>query len=204
MKITRRAWVLLWLCSLVAIAQNNILSQERDVQPLSFGDLIALSSTAKPEGDLLIRLNQVLTTPVVDNSASDAGARPHRPTVGNVGPVLRLGLWNIERVFNFQLIRSALTNTTDFENAADNLGGAESSRRERIESQLATLQDADVLVLNEVDLGMKRTQYRDVARELAAALHMNYAYGVEFMEVDPIFTRITASNVCTIFSSNNA
>jgi len=34
---------------------------------------------------------------------------------------------------------------------------------------------------------MKRTEYRDVTRELAAALHMNYAYGVEFVEVDPVF-----------------
>ncbi len=34
---------------------------------------------------------------------------------------------------------------------------------------------------------MKRTGYRDVAGELAKALHMNYAYGVEFVEVDPVF-----------------
>jgi endonuclease/exonuclease/phosphatase family metal-dependent hydrolase len=34
---------------------------------------------------------------------------------------------------------------------------------------------------------MKRTGYRDVASDLAAALHMNYAYGVEFVEVDPVF-----------------
>jgi endonuclease/exonuclease/phosphatase family metal-dependent hydrolase len=34
---------------------------------------------------------------------------------------------------------------------------------------------------------MKRTEYRDVARELASVLHMNYAYGVEFVEVDPVF-----------------
>jgi endonuclease/exonuclease/phosphatase family metal-dependent hydrolase len=56
-----------------------------------------------------------------------------------------------------------------------------------IESQLARLQDVDVLILNEVDWGMKRTEYRDVARELASALHMSYAYGVEFVEVDPVF-----------------
>jgi hypothetical protein len=44
-----------------------------------------------------------------------------------------------------------------------------------------------VLVLNEADWGMKRTEYRNVTRELATALHMNYAYGVEFVEVDPVF-----------------
>lgn len=48
------------------------------------------------------------------------------------------------------------------------------------------MKTADVIVLNEVDWGMKRTEYRNVAAELAAALGMNYAYGVEFVEVDPI------------------
>jgi|SRR5579872_1181339 len=34
---------------------------------------------------------------------------------------------------------------------------------------------------------MERTDYRDVTRDLASALQMNDAYGVEFVEVDPIF-----------------
>jgi endonuclease/exonuclease/phosphatase family metal-dependent hydrolase len=42
-----------------------------------------------------------------------------------------------------------------------------------------------VLVLNELDWGMKRSDYRAVVKDLAAALKMNWAYGVEFVEVDP-------------------
>ena len=42
-----------------------------------------------------------------------------------------------------------------------------------------------MLVLNELDWGMKRTDYRPVVKELAEALKMNWAYGVEFIEVDP-------------------
>jgi hypothetical protein len=41
-------------------------------------------------------------------------------------------------------------------------------------------------VLNEVDWGLKRTGYRAVVRELGNVLNMNWAYGVEFIEVDPI------------------
>jgi endonuclease/exonuclease/phosphatase family metal-dependent hydrolase len=48
------------------------------------------------------------------------------------------------------------------------------------------LSQADVIVLNEVDWGMKRTDYRNVIADLATALGMNYAYGVEFVEVDPL------------------
>ena len=40
-------------------------------------------------------------------------------------------------------------------------------------------------ILNEVDWGVKRTRYREVVRELGETLNMNWAYGVEFLEVDP-------------------
>ncbi|MGH9902478.1 MAG: endonuclease/exonuclease/phosphatase family protein, partial [Pyrinomonadaceae bacterium] len=52
--------------------------------------------------------------------------------------------------------------------------------------QAERLKQADIVVLNEVDWGLKRTGYRNVAHELAGAAGMNYAYGVEFVEVDPL------------------
>jgi endonuclease/exonuclease/phosphatase family metal-dependent hydrolase len=161
--------------------------KQQDPQLLAFDELVTLSSTAKPEGPAGVRLEGLLNTPFVHNDASAAGVQPHRPSSRSGGPILRVGQWNIERGLNFELIRSALTDTSEFEQLMDNPRIVGNSRREVIESQLATLQNADVLVLNEVDLGMKRTDYRDVAQELAAALHMNYAYGVEFVEVDPVF-----------------
>lgn len=63
----------------------------------------------------------------------------------------------------------------------------ESGQKELVASQLSALRDVDALVLNEDDLGMKRTGCKDVARELAGVLQMNYMYGVEFVEVDSIF-----------------
>jgi endonuclease/exonuclease/phosphatase family metal-dependent hydrolase len=47
---------------------------------------------------------------------------------------------------------------------------------------LSTL-DADVLLLQEVDRGCHRTGYRDVARDLAHALGMNWVSGGEFQEI---------------------
>jgi endonuclease/exonuclease/phosphatase family metal-dependent hydrolase len=154
---------------------------------LQFDELVALSSTAKPTGQLGAKLQGLLTTPFVSNDIKSSDARPVRPIVDGSGPVLRVGLWNIERGLNYGLIESALTNTNDFERTANGLARLSAAKRTALESQLSTLQGADVLVLNEVDLGMKRTDYRDVARDLAEALHMNYAYGVEFVEVDPLF-----------------
>ncbi len=63
---------------------------------------------------------------------------------------------------------------------------ATADERTRILDQIQLLKQADLLVLNEVDWGMNRTLFRNVAAELAGALGMNYAYGVEFVEVDPI------------------
>jgi endonuclease/exonuclease/phosphatase family metal-dependent hydrolase len=183
--------LLIPLFALLTHAQKQTLQphelRSKDPALLSFDDLAKLSLTAQPEGDLATRYNRLLTAPFVHNDASVAGIQPHRPTVANLGPVLRVGLWNIERGLNFESIRSALTDTNNFKRLEGNVRRMSAARTELIESQLSTLQNADVLVLNEVDLGMKRTEYRDVARELAAALHMNYAYGVEFVEVDAVF-----------------
>src|SRR5271165_4370011 len=44
--------------------------------------------------------------------------------------------------------------------------------------------EADLILLQEVDLNARRTQYRDVARELARSLHLNFVFAKEFQELD--------------------
>jgi endonuclease/exonuclease/phosphatase family metal-dependent hydrolase len=159
--------------------------RSKDPNLLSFEDLVALTSTAKPEGALAARLNALLNTPFVQSAAAEI--QPHRPSVAGLGVVLRVAQWNIEKGLNFELIRSALADRSEFLRMTKADGRIRSNQKEIVESQLTTLQGVDVLVLNEADWGMKRTEYRDVTRELANSLHMNYAYGVEFVEVDPLF-----------------
>jgi endonuclease/exonuclease/phosphatase family metal-dependent hydrolase len=120
----------------------------------------------------------------VNNEASAGGVTPHRPLVEGLGPVVRVASWNIERGLNFDLIRLALSDPEGFTKAASQAGGFDANKRAQIGKELETLRDADIILLNEVDLGMKRTDYRDVARDLARALGMNYVFGVEFVEVD--------------------
>jgi len=103
--------------------------------------------------------------------------------------------WNIERGLQFEMIRLAFSNSKAFlEGAERESGEIEGERRHTIEAQLERLQQSDVIILNEVDLGMRRTEYRDVARDLARSLDMNYAYGVEFVEVDPLTLGIERFN----------
>src|SRR5688572_22224879 len=58
-------------------------------------------------------------------------------------------------------------------------------RGDAYDSVLATLRtlNADILLLQEVDRHCRRTGYRDVARDLAEALHMNWVAAGEFQEI---------------------
>src|SRR5579871_1043820 len=42
---------------------------------------------------------------------------------------------------------------------------------------------ADLLLLQEVDLNARRTHYRDIASEVAHSLNLNYVFGMEFQEL---------------------
>ncbi len=42
---------------------------------------------------------------------------------------------------------------------------------------------ADLILLQETDVNARRTQYRNIAREIAQALRMNYVFGREFQEL---------------------
>ena len=195
-RIALRCGLVLGIAFSACVAQEKSLptpqadapaAQSQNPDLLSFQDLVALASTAKPESALAARFYALLNTPFVHNEPVTADIRPHRPNVTGLGVVLRVGQWNIERGLNFDLIRAALADPGEFLQMTKSADRIRPHQKEVIESELARLQGVDVLVLNEVDSGMKRTEYRDVVRELAAALHMNYAYGVEFVEVDPVF-----------------
>lgn len=103
--------VILFLCAISARAQDRPArpneALDEDPSLLSFDELVTLSSTAKPDGTLAARLDALLATPFVHNGASTAGAEPHRPAVANLGPVLRVVFWNIERGLNFDLLSPA-------------------------------------------------------------------------------------------------
>ena len=138
---------------------------------------------------LAAKLHTLLTTPFVNNEAYFNGVRPLRPDLKGMGPSLRLVEWNIERGIELDKMKLLLTDKQAFISevhgeAAGNTN-PEKAKDDVLRAQMDVLQSADVLVLNEVDWGMKRSDYRAVVKDLADALKMNWAYGVEFLEVDP-------------------
>ena len=175
-----------------ASAQNEHGSDYiRSSQPalLDYPELVVLGEQESVDPALANKLDTLLTTPFINNEAYYAGTKPLRPDLKGMGPSLRLVEWNIERGIEFDEIKSLLTDKQGFlakvhSEAASNTSAAKVDDQV-LNAQMDLLQSADVLVLNEVDWGMKRSDYRAVAKDLADALKMNWAYGVEFVEVDP-------------------
>jgi endonuclease/exonuclease/phosphatase family metal-dependent hydrolase len=144
---------------------------------LTYNELVALYETDPPSPELADKLTKLLTTPFVNNSAGKRAAR---------GDILRVATWNIERGLEFDAVKAALTNDKRFFRRLPLSMRGSGFNLSKVLEQAAELSRADIIVLNEVDWGVKRTNYRNVARELAGAMQMNYAFGVEFVEVDPL------------------
>jgi hypothetical protein len=190
-----------WLRFLLLIAATlagrpSLRAQEyvRDSEPtlFSYDELVQLSLDQPLSPELAEKLRIVTTTPFVNNEAYYAGARPRPLEVKGLGPTLRVACWNIERGLELDDIQLFLTDKDRFmaKVETERKKAKESGHRiravalEKIPQEIEVLQAADVWILNEVDWGVKRTQYREVVRELANTLHMNWAYGVEFLEID--------------------
>ena len=78
-----------------------------------------------------------------------------QPTGAPAAGPLRVAAWNLERCYNVEKSAAVL-------------------RRE----------GAELVLLSEVDNGMARTGQRHTSRDVAAELGMNYAFGVEFLELE--------------------
>jgi endonuclease/exonuclease/phosphatase family metal-dependent hydrolase len=159
----------------------------------SYDELVQLSVDQKISPELAEKLQTLTTTPFVNNEAYLRGARPRRLEVDKLGPTLRVAFWNIERGLELDDIQLFLTDPDRFmSKVAEERKKAKADGKrvrdvdlEKIPQEIEILKAADVWILNEVDWGVHRTDYREVIRELGNTLDMNWAYGVEFLEVDP-------------------
>jgi hypothetical protein len=166
---------------------GNVSRQSADPELLTYDEIIQLYQNANPSPELRQKLQTLLTTPFVRNTASESGVAPLKPAQPKLGKILRVAQWNIQRGLEFDAVRFAFTDPRQFNALMKDKGSkADEQKQAKIREEIALLHDADLVVLNEVDWGVNRTMFRNVAEELAQALNMNYAYGVEFVEVDPI------------------
>ena len=105
---------------------------------LTFDELVQLYQQDVPQPQLQAKLDRLLSTPFVNNEATTSGVEPLKPSSPVIGKFLRVAEWNIERGLEFDAVKSALADPA--------------------------LRQTDVVVLNEVDWGINRTLFRNVAR----------------------------------------
>ena len=183
-KRTKHVCWSLVLCAIFSFA-STANAQRQAPELLTYRELVQLYERRTPPERLRKKLDLLLTTPFVSNRAR--GVKPLLPSTPQLGTFLRIVQWNIARGVEYDAVRTAFTNPASFADYIDSTAQAHGSDEPNtVMQQVALLQQADVVVLNEVDWGIKRSDYRNTAAELATALGMNYAFGVEFVEVDPI------------------
>jgi len=155
---------------------------------LTFEELKSLSLNPKPKDPALkAKLAAFWQTPLINNEAHYRGVKPHKPTDFFLGPYLRVVTWNIEKSLYMDRAISLLTSQKAFEFMVDpEQAPPDSDTYKNIKRQWERLLQADVIVLQEMEIGIKRSQYWNAAAKLAEALDMNYAYGPQYLEVDPV------------------
>ncbi len=154
---------------------------------LTFEELKQLTVNPHPGGGLEKKLDRFWTSPVISNEAYYQGYRPRLLQSSKLGPFLRVASWNIEKsIYIRDVIRFLKSPRTCRRMIDPGKAAADSAVHQKILQQRQKLLTADILILQEMDIGIKRSGYLDAARALAKSLHMNYAYGVEYLEIDPV------------------
>jgi len=172
---------------LFLITASPARAQEQPPELFTYAELVQLYENKDLPDALQVKLDRLLTTPFISNAASARGVQPQLPKTSKLGTFVRVVQWNIEEGTEYEAINAAFTDPARFAKLLESSAYPRGSqKRKEILQQVVLMKQADVIVLNEVDWGMKRTDYRNIAADLATVLRMNYAYGVEFVEVDPI------------------
>ncbi len=163
------------------------IPREQKIEFLSFEELKTLSQNPRPEGALKKKLEKFFRSPAINNQPFYDGVTPHRPNSPLLGPFLRVVTWNIEKSMEMPRVIEMMTNRAKINEMVDpNEAAPGSEELKTVLQQRERLEKVDIFVLQEIEIGMKRSHYLDAAKEMAAALKMNYAYAPQYLEVDPV------------------
>lgn len=155
---------------------------------LTYEEIESLARAPHPEGPLQAKLSRFWETPIISNAAWHRGERPRRPSNDYLGDYLRLGTWNIENSLHLDLIGKMLAKEKTYREYLD--GPFTKRQKKEYLRQRKRLANADILVLQEIDIGVPRSDYIHGARYLAQKLDMNYAYAPQALEVGPVLLEL--------------
>lgn len=153
----------------------------------NYEELVELSKNPDPSPETKEKLERFFTQPIVSNEAYYKGKRPRNQRSEKLGEVLRVATWNIEKSLSIREVAQALTSETAYQKMLNSKKIKPRSKAfEEAMRQRERLATADVIFLQEMDIGISRSDYLDAARYLSQQLEMNYAYAPQALEVDPV------------------
>ena len=157
------------------IEKNIYLNSTEPISNLTFDDLTELSRHSEPTGALKEKLNVLLSKPYIVNRKYDSVLNK---------TYLRIAQWNIKRGFNADALRDILVNPDKYQ--SNHVLKIKKRDVTKLRDELNIFSTSDIICLNEIDIGMPRTKYKNIVSEIADPLNWNYAFATEFVEVGPI------------------
>jgi endonuclease/exonuclease/phosphatase family metal-dependent hydrolase len=152
---------------------------------LTYTEIAELLEKTEISKNLEVRLNRILTEPFT-REPSEAKRR-EMSSSSLLGRYIRVAQWNIERGLEYGALEAVFESEERLLSYLETAKYPEGSQeRAELLKEASLLRDADVIILNEVDWGLKRSDYRNITEELADKLGYYYAFGVEFIELSPV------------------
>ncbi|MDD3012485.1 MAG: endonuclease/exonuclease/phosphatase family protein [Candidatus Gastranaerophilales bacterium] len=188
MKIAKYILVIALLFLILPVFANNepkftYVKQNLEIFNLfNFDELKELSKSDHPKKTLQNKINYALNNAAIDNSINNNYDYKFKNDT-KIGNYIRIASWNIDRGFNLKQIKQIFN---DSDTIFLKIKNPNSEVLKKAKEEREILKNSDIIILNEVDVGMPRTGYTNVIKELATTLKYNYTYGVEFLEVDPV------------------
>ena len=169
--------------ALLASSPTKTRSWSQSTSYPTFSELVQLARDPQPSAALEQKLERFFTTPVVSSRRRPPLSLAQNATLGRF---VRVATWNIEKSLHARAAAAALQSEDVFKSHLKPAVLADPQRLQEALRQRERLVTADVLLLQEMDVGVSRSDYVDAARELAQALGMNFAYAPTQLEIDPV------------------
>lgn len=154
---------------------------------ISYPELVELSQDKDKDMVLNKKVDFVFNNAIIDNSIGFA-SNIELQNSNKIGKFIRVASWNIAsprkalRVSQMDELKAVFNNP---ESVLTKIKSKDKKSAPKIMDEAKVLIHSDIIVLNEVDAGMPRTNYSNFAEELAKLIGYNYVFAPEFLEVDP-------------------
>lgn len=167
---------------------------------LKFDDFISIYKDKNYKKE---QTDAILNIPIVNNNINVQSNYTYK-THPKLKELVILTQWDLEQNKSFEKIKNAFfspeklieTSLNDYNSNSFFLSSSSNKEnsidkfetiKEKITKQSNILNNADILVFNNITIGMPENDYKNTPLEIAQMLKYNYAFIPEFIEVDPVY-----------------